>query len=110
MEDPNHYLRSIRKNNRRRGRIGGNTSPRNPSAQETMNGPRQSESRRDVGHGPKKTGTQKGKNETTQPTNEQTKQAKGAREIAPNPITQEPGGNKRLAMQEGGAHTKSKAQ
>jgi hypothetical protein len=38
------------------------------------------------------------------------KEAKGARETAPNPITQELGGNKRPATQEGGMHKKSKAQ
>jgi hypothetical protein len=45
------------------------------------------------------------KNETTQ-----SKQAKGAKETAPNPITKEPGGNKRPTMHEGGTHKKSKAQ
>jgi hypothetical protein len=46
MEDPNHYLGSVGNNNRRRGRTGGNIASGNPSAQETMNGPRQANSGR----------------------------------------------------------------
>jgi hypothetical protein len=60
--------------------------------------------------GSKKTGTQKGKKETTQPTNGQQKQAEGAQETAPNPNTQESGGTKRPVAQAGGACKKSKAQ
>jgi hypothetical protein len=54
--------------------------------------------------GSKKIGTQKGKKYTTHP-----KQAKGAQETAPNPITQEPGGNKRPVVQAGGVRKKTKA-
>jgi hypothetical protein len=43
----------------------------------------------------KQIGTQKGKKDTTQPTNRQQKQVEGAQETTPNPITQEPGGPKR---------------
>jgi hypothetical protein len=40
MENPSHYLESTKKNNKRRGREGGNTTSGNLSAQETKNGPR----------------------------------------------------------------------
>jgi hypothetical protein len=56
----------------------------------------------------KQTRTQKGKGETTYLTNEQLKQLKEARETTPNPITQEPRGNKRPISQEGGMCNKSK--
>jgi hypothetical protein len=41
MEDPIHYPGSTEKNNKRRGRAGGNAASKNPSAQETNNRPRQ---------------------------------------------------------------------
>jgi hypothetical protein len=56
--------------------------------------------------GSKQTRTQKGQKET----NEQPKQAKGMQETAPNPIAQEPGGNKRPTEQAAGTRKKSKAQ
>jgi hypothetical protein len=56
--------------------------------------------------GSKQTGTHKGQKET----NEQPKQDKGTHETAPNPITQEPGGNKRPTEQTAGTHKKSKEQ
>jgi hypothetical protein len=56
--------------------------------------------------GLKRIGTQKEQKET----NEHPKQAKGIQEIAPNPIAQEPGGNKRPVEQAAGARRKSKAQ
>jgi hypothetical protein len=40
------FLRSTRKNNRRRGSAGGNTASTNPSAQETKNRPKQDDSGR----------------------------------------------------------------
>jgi hypothetical protein len=46
MEDPSHYPRSTGNNSRRRDRTGGNIASENPSAQETNNGPRQSNSSR----------------------------------------------------------------
>jgi hypothetical protein len=92
MEDPNHYPGSTRNNNRRRGRTGGNTA----SEIQVPKKPRMGQGKpTQADEGSKQTGTQKGKKETTQPTNGQPKQAKGARETTPNPITQEPGGNKR---------------
>jgi hypothetical protein len=54
--------------------------------------------------GSKHTETHKGKKETT----EQPEQAKGTQETTPNPIAQEPGGNKRLVEQAIGARKKSK--
>jgi hypothetical protein len=60
--------------------------------------------------GSEQPGTQKGRTETTQPTNEQQNPAKGEQETTTNPITQKPGGTKRPAVQETSARKKSKAQ
>jgi hypothetical protein len=107
MEDPNHYPGSTENNNRRRGRTCRNVASRNPSAQETMNGPRQADSgRRRV----KENRDPEGEERDYTVDQWTTKQAKGAQETTPNPITQEPGGNKRPTAQEGGACKKSKAQ
>jgi hypothetical protein len=60
--------------------------------------------------GSEQLGTQKGRIETTQPTNEYQKPAEGAQETAMNLITQKLGGTKRLAVQKTGARKKSKSQ
>jgi hypothetical protein len=60
--------------------------------------------------GPTKIGTQKGKEGEYATTKEQQKQAEGVQETATSPNPQEAGKNKRLAMQIGGTHKKSKAQ
>ena len=59
-----------------------------------------------VDEGSKQKRTQKGQKETI----EQSKQAKGAHEIAPNPITQEQGGTKRPYVHAAGMCKKSKVQ
>jgi hypothetical protein len=77
MEDPIHYLGSTRKNNRRRGNAGGNIASEVPVPKKPRTGQNKMTQEDE---GSKKIGTQKGKKETTQLTNGQPKQDKGARD------------------------------
>jgi hypothetical protein len=70
MEDPSHYSRSTAKNNRGRGRAGRNIVARNPSAQETKNGPRQDDTDRRRAKEDRDPEREEGERTTTQGTTE----------------------------------------